>query len=185
MQCEVIEDDLHHPEQMRQHVAELSKSARAVTRAVDEIVWAVTPGNDTLEKFTAFIGQFVQNGLRPTGLACRLSLPVELPSIPMEATVRHHLYLVVREAINNIIRHAHAQTVHFSLTLAERTLTLTLSDDGCGFDPNRDAIPSNERLSSGNGLSNMRKRMAEIGGSLEIVSNPGQGTTLTLRQSLD
>ena len=75
MQCEVIEDDFDHPEQMRQHVAELSNSARAVTRAVDEIVWAVTPGNDTLEKFTAFIGQFVQNALRPAGLACRLDCP--------------------------------------------------------------------------------------------------------------
>ena len=82
MQCEVMEDDFDHPEQMRQHVAALSNSARAVTRAVDEIVWAVTPGNDTLEKFTAFIGQFVQNGLRPTGLACRLALPAELPPIP-------------------------------------------------------------------------------------------------------
>jgi signal transduction histidine kinase len=184
MQCEVIEDDFDHPEQMRQHVAELSHSARAVTRAVDEIVWAVTPGNDTLEKFTTFIGQFVQNCLRPTGLACRLALPAELPDLPMEATVRHHLYLVVREALNNIIRHARAQTVHFTLTLHERTLTLTLTDDGVGFDPNPDAIPAGERLFSGNGLSNMRKRMEEIGGTLEIISSPGHGTTLTLRQRL-
>ncbi len=185
MQCEIIEDDITHPERMRQHVTELSESARAVTRAVDEIVWAVTPGNDTLEKFTAFIGQFVQNCLKPAGIACRIALPAELPHIPMEATVRHHLYLVVREALNNVIRHAHAQTVRFSLVLDGKTLVLTLSDDGCGFDPNQDAIPSNERLFHGNGLSNMRKRMAEIGGTVEITSTPGQGTTLTLRQSLD
>ena len=184
MQCEVMEDDFDHPEQMRQHVAELSNSARAVTRAVDEIVWAVTPGNDTLEKFTTFIGQFVQNNLRPTGLACRLALPAELPSIPMEATLRHHLYLVIREALNNIIRHAHAQTVYFTLTLAGRTLTLTLTDDGTGFDPKPDAIPAGERLFSGNGLSNMRKRMDEIGGTLEIVSAPGRGTALTLQLKL-
>ena len=180
MQCEVMEDDFDHPEHMHQHLAELSNSARAVTRAVDEIVWAVTPGNDTLEKFTTFIGQFVQNCLRPTGLACRLALPAELPDLPMEATLRHHLYLVIREALNNIIRHAHAQTVHFTLTLAGRTLTLTLTDDGAGFDPSPDAIPAGERLFSGNGLSNMRKRMEEIGGTLEIVSAPGRGTTLTL-----
>jgi len=181
MQCEVMQVDLDHPERMRQHVAELSGSARAVTRAVDEIVWAVTPGNDTLEKFTAFIGQFVQNCLKPTGIACRLALPVELPHVPMEATLRHHLYLVIREALNNIIRHAHAQTVHFSLTLEERTLTLVLSDDGSGFDPSPDAVSAGERLYSGNGLSNMRKRMDEIGGSLEIVGAVGHGTALTLQ----
>jgi signal transduction histidine kinase len=184
MQCEVMQDDFDHPQQMRQHVAELSGSARAVTRAVDEIVWAVTPGNDTLEKFTAFIGQFVENCLRPTGLACRLALPAELPQIPMEATLRHHLYLVIREALNNIIRHAHAQTVHFTLTLEERTLTLVLSDDGTGFDPSPDAIPAGERLFSGNGLSNMRKRMDEIGGSLEITTAVGRGTTLILTLNL-
>jgi signal transduction histidine kinase len=184
MQCEVMEDDFDHPEHMRQHVTELSESARAVTRAVDEIVWAVTPGNDTLEKFTAFIGQFVQNCLRPTGIACRLALPAELPSIPMEATLRHHLYLVIREALNNVIRHAHAQTVHFTLSLAGRTLTLTLNDDGAGFDPSPDDIPAGERLFSGNGLSNMRKRMDEIGGTLEIVSAPGRGTALTLQLML-
>jgi signal transduction histidine kinase len=184
MQCEVMEDDFDHPEQMHQHLAELSSSARALTRAVDEIVWAVTPGNDTLEKFTAFIGQFVQNCLRPTGLACRLALPAELPSIPMEATIRHHLYLVIREALNNIIRHAHAQTVHFNLSLAGRTLTLSLTDDGAGFDPSPDAIPAGERLFRGNGLSNMRKRMDEIGGTLEIVSSSGLGTTLILQLKL-
>jgi signal transduction histidine kinase len=99
----------------------------------------------------------------------------------MEATVRHHLYLVVREALNNIIRHAHAKTVCFTLTLQERTLTLVLSDDGVGFDPSPDAIPAGERLFSGNGLSNMRKRMDEIGGTLEIISAPGRSTTLTLQ----
>jgi signal transduction histidine kinase len=151
---------------------------------MDEIVWAVTPGNDTLEKFTAFIGQFVQNFLKPTGIACRLALPVELPDLPMEATVRHHLYLLVREALNNVIRHTHAQTVRFSLVLEGKTLVLTLSDDGCGFDPSRDAASSNERLFHGNGLSNMRKRMAEIGGALEIVSASGCGTTLILQLKL-
>lgn len=184
MQCEVMEDDFDHPERMRQHLAELSGSARAVTRAVDEIVWAVTPGNDTLEKFTAFIGQFVENCLRPTGIACRLALPAELPHIAMEATLRHHLYLVIREALNNIIRHAHARTVHFTLTLEERTLALVLSDDGAGFDPSPDAIPAGERLFSGNGLSNMRKRMDEIGGTLEILSAPGLGAVLTLQLKL-
>ena len=102
----------------------------------------------------------------------------------MEATTRHHLYLVIREALNNIIRHAHAQTVHFTLTLEQRILTLTLTDDGAGFDPNPEAIPAGERLFCGNGLSNMQKRMAEISGSLEITTAPGRGTTLILTLNL-
>ena len=181
LRCEVMQDDLGQPERMRRHVAELAQSSRAVTRAVDEIIWAVTPGNDTLETFTGFIGQFVENTLKPTGMACRLALPTELPNLPMTATVRHCLYLVLREALNNVIRHAGAKTVRFTLALTDKRLTLTLADDGCGFDPGRQSAPEADRLCRGNGLTNMRKRMAEIDGTIDVVSAPGQGTTLTAR----
>jgi signal transduction histidine kinase len=184
LQCEVMQDDLDQPAHMRRHVMELSQSSRAVTRAVDEIIWAVTPGNDTLETFTGFIGQFVENTLKPTGLACRLALPTELPNLPMMATVRHCLYLVLREALNNVIRHAGAKTVRFTLALTDRYLTLTLADDGCGFEPSRQSALAGERLCRGNGLSNMRKRMAEIGGTLDLASKPGQGTALTAQVNL-
>lgn len=184
LQCEVMQDDLDQPENMRRYVTELSQSSRAMTRAVDEIIWAVTPGNDTLETFTSFIGQFVENTLKPTGMACRLALPTELPNLPMTATVRHCLYLVLREALNNVIRHADAKTVWFTLSLTDRHLTLTLADDGCGFDPGRQSSLAKERLCRGNGLSNMRKRMAEIGGALNLASTPGHGTTLTAQIDL-
>jgi signal transduction histidine kinase len=117
-------------------------------------------------------------------MACRLALPTELPNLPMMATVRHCLYLVLREALNNVIRHAGAKTVRFTLALTDRHLTLTLADDGCGFDPGRQSALAKERLCRGNGLSNMRKRMAEIGGTVDLVSAPGQGTTLTAQVNL-
>lgn len=185
MQCEIMEDDIHHPLRLRAHLAELSDSARSVTRAVDEIVWAVTPDNDNLNRFATFMSQFVQNSLRSTTLACRLHLPADLPDLTMEATVRHHLYLVVREGINNIIRHAKAKTVRFTLSLSEDVLTLALADDGVGFTLHSPhTMPDAERLSAGNGINNMRKRMDEIGGSLEITSSPTVGTTITLQQKL-
>lgn len=184
LQCEMMQDDLDRPGHMRRHAMELSQSSRAMTRAVDEIIWAVTPGNDTLETFTSFIGQFVENTLKSTGLACRLALPTELPNLPMTATVRHSLYLVIREALNNVIRHAGAKTVRFTLALTGRRLTLTLADDGCGFDSGQPSAGTQERLCRGNGLSNMRKRMNEIGGALNLSSRLGHGTTLTAQIDL-
>jgi len=181
MQCEVMEGELDQPEKMRSLMAEVTRNAYALTRAADEIVWAVTPANDTAEKFVAFVGHFVESSLQAAGVSCRLELPVEVPALPMSATVRHHLFLVLKEALNNAIRHAAARTVHFSLALAGRELTVTVADDGCGFDPDNLSKPLAERVFGGNGLANMRKRMAEIGGTLEIVSAPGRGTTLTLR----
>ena len=66
----------------------------------------------------------------------------------------------------------------------DRSLTLTLTDDGVGFDPDPDVIPATERLFCGNGLANMRKRMAEIAGYLEIITAPGRGTTLVFTLNL-
>ena len=181
LQCELMQDDMDKPAQFRHHVDELSQNAQAVARELDEIVWAVTPVNDTIEKFATFIGQFVDTCLTTAGLSCRLALPVELPELPMSPTVRHQLFLVVREALNNAIRHAAAQTVRFSLALEDRQLTLIVADDGCGFDPDGHLQVSEERLFAGNGLVNMRKRMEEMGGALKIASAPGRGTTLTFQ----
>jgi signal transduction histidine kinase len=104
--------------------------------------------------------------------------------MPMSATVRYHLLLILKEALNNAIRHAVARTVTFSLVLEGRDMTITVTDDGCGFKTDNPFKPLAERVLGGNGLSNMRKRMAEIGGTLEIKSAPGQGTVLTLRVKL-
>jgi alpha-galactosidase len=184
MQCEVMQDEVEDPDKMRQHVAELSNSSQDVARALDEIVWAVTPTNDTVEQFVAFVGQFVETTLRAAGLSCRLALPVELPSLSMSATRRHQLFVIIKEALNNVIRHANAQTVRFTVTMTDRLLTLTVADDGCGFDMEQASHADPDRLFGGNGLSNMRKRMSEIGGSFELQSKPGEGTTLICQVKL-
>lgn len=184
LQCEVMQDDVEHPDQMRQHVAELSQSSQDVARALDEIVWAVTPANDTVEQFVAFMGQFVETTLRAAGLSCRLALPVELPALSMSATRRHQLFVIIKEALNNVIRHANARTVRFTVTMADRLLTLTVADDGCGFDMDHSSQGDPDRLFGGNGLSNMRKRISEINGSFELQSKPGEGTTLICQVKL-
>lgn len=184
MRCEVMDAEQEMTGKLHDHVKEISRSAHSLTRAADEIIWAVTPANDTAEKFVTFVGHFVESSLKLAGVSCRLELPDDVLDLPMSATVRHHLFLVLKEALNNAIRHASARTVTFSLVLAGREMIITLSDDGCGFDTDNLAKPLSERLLGGNGLLNMRKRMAEIGGTFEIKSAPGRGTTLTLRVTL-
>jgi len=184
MRCEVMGVEQEIPSQLRGHVDEISRNAHALARAADEIVWAVTPANDTAEKFVSFVGHFVETTLSAAGLSCRLDLPSDALDLPMSATVRHHLLLVLKEALNNAIRHAAAHTVSFSLVLKGREMTITVADDGRGFNTDAPSKPLAERVLGGNGLPNMRKRIAEIGGTLGITSAPGSGTTLTLRIQL-
>jgi signal transduction histidine kinase len=162
--------------------------ARTLTRSVDEIVWAVNPANDTVEKFAAFIGQYVERFTRTSGLSCQLELPDELPAQPMESALRHHLFLATKEALHNVSAHAGAHTVRLDLSLTGGWLKLVIADDGRGFTPedSESVGPGRsggqtERVGGGHGLSNMRQRMAAVGGTFEIQSVPGQGTRVTLQ----
>jgi signal transduction histidine kinase len=85
--------------------------------------------------------------------------------------VRYALYQVAQEALNNILRHAHATHVTLHLAYRDGQHILEIRDDGCGFDPQSPRMGEM-------GLDNMRQRIAEIGGRLDIISAPGQGTTI-------
>ncbi len=92
----------------------------------------------------------------------------------LEAAVRHHLHLGVKESLHNIAKHAHATEVWLHMKLAPDTITLTLEDNGRGFEPGSDTNPGAD------GLANLRQRMKEIGGSFEQQSQSGHGTCTTL-----
>jgi signal transduction histidine kinase len=97
---------------------------------------------------------------------------------PMSPIVQHQVLYIFQEAMSNVVRHANAQHVELSLVWAEDTLTIMLSDDGCGFDPT-------SALADGHfGLTIMQERAEEINGFLSITSRPAVGTELTLRLSL-
>jgi signal transduction histidine kinase len=142
---------------------------------VDAIVWAVNPANDTLSRFAAYLVQSTEQFLDMAGLSMRFQVPSPLPDTPLEGTVRHRLLLSVREALNNVVKHARARSVTLSLRLTDDSLAITVEDDGTGFVALRPE-PEAEQ----DGLANMRERMREIGGTCNIDSAPGRGTRVAL-----
>jgi signal transduction histidine kinase len=84
----------------------------------------------------------------------------------------HALIQVIREALSNIVRHAEATEVYLDLHETSSQITLVISDNGRGFDSNQ--------VSAGNGLRNIRQRIYNLGGSVEIIGEPKRGTTLTV-----
>src|SRR4029077_12721668 len=91
------------PHEMEAHLVQISDTARELTQAVDEIVWAVNPRQDTLDGLVSYICQFAQEYLKVAGILCRLDVPASLPPQPLTADVRHNLFLAVKEALNNIV----------------------------------------------------------------------------------
>jgi ligand-binding sensor domain-containing protein/signal transduction histidine kinase len=155
-------------------------TAREMTRAMDEIVWAVNPQHDTLDSLATYLGRFAQGFLASVHVRCRLDVPMQLPSWPLTAEVRHNLFLAFKEALNNAVKHSKTTEVQISMTIDPHGFTLCLEDKGCGFEAQQWSNGGVDPLrpGSGNGLANMRQRLAEIGGHCEIKSAVGNGTVV-------
>jgi signal transduction histidine kinase/ligand-binding sensor domain-containing protein len=157
---------------------EIGLSAREMVEAMDATVWAVNPRNDTFNHLANYLVHYAEEFFRHSNVACRLDLPTELPNWPISAEVRHDLFLVVKEALNNAARHAAATEVRLELSLTDSTLRIGVRDNGRGFDP---ASPRPR----GSGLENMAHRLEQLGGRLRVEAAPGAGVRVTLELKLD
>jgi signal transduction histidine kinase/ligand-binding sensor domain-containing protein len=156
----------HHPT-----LRAVADTTRNLVRTMDEIVWAVNPRNDTLDNVVNYLVHYTEEFLEHTGVSCDLKVPFEISSAPVSAEVRHNLFKVTQEALNNAIKHGHPKRVRLQVAVVGNQLTLSLEDDGCGFNPATTAVGRN-------GLENMRQRMKSVGGSLQVTSTPGSGTRI-------
>lgn len=149
------------------------ETARNLTRTMDEVVWAVNPRQDTLEGLISYLTAFAQEFTSGANVACRLELPEHLPSLPLSAEIRHNVFLAAKEAIHNAVRHGRPGMVAIALQVRQAGFMMTITDDGIGFDT---AARPGGRV--GNGLGNMRDRLAAIGGQCTITSQPRVGTSV-------
>lgn len=156
------------------HLNRIHRTARHLLQALDEIVWATNPKNDTLDSLLGYVGHFAQEFLGTVNIACRLDLPAQPPALRLSAEQRHNLFLAMKEALNNAAKYSGATEIWIRLSLEPEAIKLSVEDNGQGFVP--EAVQGD-----GNGLLNMSQRLAAIGGRLEIKSAPGQGTSVRLR----
>jgi signal transduction histidine kinase/ligand-binding sensor domain-containing protein len=156
------------------HLASIRSAAREITRRLDEIVWAINPRNDTLDALVSYLSKLITDQARAAGLNCRLDVPPTLPACPMSGTTRHNIFLACKEAINNAIKHAAAKQLQLRMTLQNESFLLEICDDGIGLAA---ALPE----PGGNGLLNLRERLAASGGTCDLTSRPGGGTVVGFR----
>ena len=161
------------PEKARQQVVRLESAARDLVTAMDGLVWAVNPKNDTLDHLATHLSAVAQEIFRDSPVRLRIDIADNLPPVTLRSDFRHHFALGVKEALHNILKHAGPCEATFALRFEQGELVAEISDKGRGFDP---SIPR-----EGNGLPNLAARFAELGGSCVIESAPGKGTRAIFR----
>jgi signal transduction histidine kinase/streptogramin lyase len=172
---ELLKGDNLQPKEIEGYATMIANTARKAVRGLRTIIWAANPRNDTLDSLVQYISQYAHDFCDPAPLSYQLDLPTEVPAVPLTAEARHNLFMVVKEGLHNILKHAHASQARFGLKLQDGFLELHVQDDGCGFEV------GSATTSQRSGLTNMQQRMEAIGATLVIESSPGCGTCIQAR----
>jgi len=166
-------DSAFSEKEARAQFNRISAVSRDLVSALYETVWAVSPENDNLDAMVNYVCERIHEFCDPAQLRCRLHVCPLPKSIGVSSRTRHNIIMAVKEAMHNVIKHAHASQVTVHISFMDSFLAISIHDDGCGFEV--------AGGSSGNGLLNMRSRMTDIGGTCQVESCRGKGTTIHLR----
>jgi signal transduction histidine kinase len=135
-----------------------------------EIVWALNEKNDSLCDLLSYARSYAVEYLMQAGNSCVVESPSEPPVTVVSGEFRRNVYLTIKETLHNIVKHSQAGCVWLTIETGPQ-LVVTIQDDGVGFDRAQVRPFSN-------GLGNMRQRMEDVGGELQILS--GGGTTVRI-----
>lgn len=160
------------PSEVLKPMQEGLREARRTKGSLDAAVWAVDPVNDTWSELVAYLGQFFVEYCHDAGLRPVVDLP-GVDQVQGERTLgaewRHHVVLIVKEAVNNAVKHSGGTEVRLRMADVGKGMELEVGDDGNEW---AGGSPGHE----GNGLGNMALRARSLGGRLEVDGAPGKGT---------
>jgi signal transduction histidine kinase len=151
---------------------EIAATAQNLVGALDEIVWAANPRHDTLRSLAEYLTSFAAKFLGRAKITLRRDVPRDLPERSLDAKRRHSIFLAVREALNNAVKHSGASEVWLRLRLDNDRIEVAIEDNGRGFDP--------QASGEGDGVGNLASRLERLGGRGRIESRSGGGTRVLL-----
>lgn len=159
-------------QEQAERMESIAGKSRTLVKALDEIVWVVDPARDTLASMVRYLASYAEEYLTAMNIACRVQIPNSFEDQTVSGQVRHHLFLAIKEALNNAVRHGSATEVGIRVRVENDRLCILITDNGSGFDPSGP--------SRGHGLSNLRERLEQLHGRCEFESSPGKGTSVSL-----
>ncbi len=170
---ELSRNEKANGEKLQAHLQKISETAVSTIDSMGEIIWAIKPQNNTLDNLAAYLRKHAATYFEMTPLHCHLDFPDHVPDYHLSGEFCRHIYMTVKEAVHNVVKHASATEVEMKFISYDHTIEILVKDNGRGF--SRDSISG-----LGNGLVNMSKRIAEVGGVLEIQSQPNGGTAIRI-----
>jgi signal transduction histidine kinase len=162
-------DEYEKPKELLQTI---NKASRQAMDLMSDIVWSVNPANDQFENVIIRMREYAAEILDAANIDFAMELDPALQSLQLPMNKRKDFFLFYKEAVNNLAKYSKATKVVIRLFYQQHQLTLSVSDNGIGFDT--------EKKFSGNGLKNIKARAASLNGKLSVTSNQNEGTVVWL-----
>jgi signal transduction histidine kinase/ligand-binding sensor domain-containing protein len=156
-----------------------------LVETMSDIVWAINPEKDRLQDLIQRMRRFASDLLSAKGVHFDFNAPSYVLELPLGANARREVFLIFKESLTNIAKHADATLVKIDFDISQDDLRLSITDNGRGFDLERSGPALSAREKGGHGIFSVKKRAAELNGTLDIKSAVGEGTTITVQLPLD
>ncbi|WP_338873518.1 tetratricopeptide repeat protein [Spirosoma sp. SC4-14] len=162
----------NRPESAQKMVQKIYQDARQILESIDEIIWTINPGNDSLPQIALRLQEYAQPLMESKHIRFSFAIDPSFDMIPISMEVRRNLYLIGKEAINNLVKYSGATEATVRFESQQGRLQVLIQDNGHGFDP--------ARPSARTGQQSMNQRAQAMSGSLDVHSGTGAGTTVRL-----
>ena len=153
-------------------VDRIMEDVRQISGSLDDIVWNISPKNDSLSSLIARMTRYASELFEAKQIVFKFDIPERLGDIKLSMEQRRNIYLIFKESVNNLAKYSKCSHAEVSIRLDKKTVSLIVKDDGVGFDPN---VPTDR-----NGLRNLRERAQNLRGGIDIQSGFGKGTSIIL-----
>ena len=157
-------------------IERISYSANELLNNMNTIIWTMNSSNDSFGNMVAYIRSYALEYFENTGIKCNVHIDTDLPEFPVNGEIRRNVFLVIKEALNNILKHAKATEVLLALKKDKTGISLFIQDNGIGIDFD------NLRM-FGSGLKNMKERMTKS--TIEFSIENKNGTLIILHRSIE
>jgi signal transduction histidine kinase len=174
LESEITHRKLQVSDEVKQRLEKIASMSRRTAEAMRDIVWVINPEHDSMETLELKLKEVAAQLLKDTSHSIIVSS--DTPSDNLDLDFKRNFYLVYKEALHNILKHAHATHVDITIGHQKKQLMLKIVDNGVGFDE--------QTVLHGNGLKNIRTRAAKMGAHLSLTSVPGKGTTIELTSNI-
>ncbi|HYF30608.1 MAG TPA: sensor histidine kinase [Chitinophagaceae bacterium] len=165
LMSEIMKTKMQEEHTSLPEIDKISNSANDLITKMNTIIWTMSSSNDTVENLITYIRTYALEFFDNTNIECRFNIPSTIPNIELTGEKRRNIFLAVKEALNNVVKHAKASEVVINVDVSDK-LCISIQDNGVGVD-----FETIRRF--GNGLKNMKSRLERINGKFTIVNNDG------------